>query len=124
MLFFLLKNIHSLHVCDILFLKKGCKNITVQCNSRFFMIYFNMQSTSLKQQILGAAESPTRLKPQPKASLMPGKLDSKHPNPRAVTVTLSNSYARQKMRANGYQRPTIEPDAPPAIRTRKPPVEM
>lgn len=45
---FLLKNIHSLHVCDILFLKKGCKNITVQRNSRFFMIYFNMQSTSLK----------------------------------------------------------------------------
>lgn len=48
MLFLKLKNIHSLHVCDILFLNKGCKNITVQCNSRFFMIYFNMQSTSLK----------------------------------------------------------------------------
>nr|XP_022323706.1 hyaluronan mediated motility receptor-like isoform X2 [Crassostrea virginica] len=77
-------------------------------------------------EVLGAPESPTRAKVTPKPSLYAGKLDSKHSNPRAVTVTLSNSYARQRMRANGpgYQRPTIEPDAPPAIRTRKPPVEI
>ncbi|XP_022323706.2 uncharacterized protein LOC111126515 isoform X2 [Crassostrea virginica] len=77
-------------------------------------------------EVLGTPESPTRAKVTPKPSLYAGKLDSKHSNPRAVTVTLSNSYARQRMRANGpgYQRPTIEPDAPPAIRTRKPPVEI
>ncbi|XP_048774476.2 major antigen-like isoform X1 [Ostrea edulis] len=77
-------------------------------------------------ELLGTVESSPKARPSPKVSLQPGKLDSKHSNPRAVTVTLSNSYARQKLRANGpgYQRPTIEPDAPPAIRTRKPPVEI
>eukprot|EP00105_Crassostrea_gigas_P012547 XP_011428570.1 PREDICTED: paramyosin isoform X2 [Crassostrea gigas] len=104
-------------------LKKLENSLKSEGSYKNVKVGFEAAKTDISE-ILGAAESPTRLKPQPKASLMPGKLDSKHPNPRAVTVTLSNSYARQKMRANGYQRPTIEPDAPPAIRTRKPPVEI
>ncbi|XP_062568799.1 uncharacterized protein LOC134230955 isoform X1 [Saccostrea cucullata] len=75
-------------------------------------------------EILGAHESPSRVKPSLKATQQPG--NSKQANPRAVTVTLSNSHARQKLRAGGpgYQRPHIEPDAPPTIRTRRPPVEI
>ncbi|KAK3100738.1 hypothetical protein FSP39_024450 [Pinctada imbricata] len=90
-----------------------------------------------KNEILEIIEDPEFLKektkaasktagPKPVVSRTYQGPGAKQSNPRAVTVTLSNTYARQHARQRGHpptiQRPIIEPDAPPMVRTRKPPI--